>query len=437
MLVRFRHQEYGLSGDISKAYFQMHTGPVEKHVRRVLWRDGKVGTPWRMYGFRVVSMGDTPAACFMELTRKKTADKAGHIDPTAADKIKKDAFVDDISTGGRKAECERFKGFENPDTLVCNGTMPQILAEGGFDIKAMCMTGEQDGAALEKLGGTVLGMSWSTATDLMEVRFKVNISPHKRGKPTGPDLTVDTLDQLSTASITKRVCLRVVSSQYDPLGVACPLLITLKCQLKELYKMELAWDEELSGTMREKWINLFEMLVQCGGIRFGRSTRPENAVGKCILICYFDGADPAFCIAIYARWSLDDGTFSVYLMAAKARVAPMLGTSTPRMELEGATMDTRVALRIIHALVDDPPGQVIFVGDSQTILATGRETRVSSGNFLGTGLGNNLTILKGWNFWSSLIILSSGSMFLLTRMLLIKEPVFRVCLGSWGWILSG
>ena len=387
MLVRFRHQEYGLSGDISKAYFQMHTGPVERHVRRVLWRDGKVGTPWRMYGFRVVSMGDTPAACFMELTRKKTADKAGHIDPAAAVKIKKDAFVDDISTGGRKAECERFKGFENPETLVCNGTMPQILAEGGFDIKAMCMTGEQDGAALEKLGGTVLGMSWSTATDLMEVRFKVNISPHKRGKPTGPNLTVDTLDQLSTASITKRVCLRVVSSQYDPLGVASPLLIILKCQLKELYKLELAWDEELSGSLREKWINLFEMLVQCGGIKFRRSTRPENAVGKCILICYFDGADPAFCIAIYARWSLDDGTFSVYLVAAKARVAPMLGTSTPRMELEGATMDTRVALRIIHALVEDPPGRVIFVGDSQTILASRERDKGFFGEFFGNRIG--------------------------------------------------
>ena len=301
MLVRFRHHEYGLIGDISKAYFQMHTGPVERHVRRVIWRDGKVGTPWKMYGFKVVSMGDSPAACFMELTRKRTADKAGHIDPSASKKIKDDAFVDDISTGGMKAECERFKGVENPDTLVCNGTIPQILAEGGYDVKAMSITGEQDGAALEKLGGTVLGMGWSTATDLMEVRFKVNISPQKRGKPTGPNLKVDTLGDLATASVTRRVCLRIVSSQYDPLGMACPLLIILKCQLKELYKMELAWDEELSGSIRETWISLFEMLVLCGGIKFKRSTRPDNAVGKCILICYFDGADPAFCIAIYAR----------------------------------------------------------------------------------------------------------------------------------------
>ena len=69
MLVRFRHHECGLIGDISKAYYQMYTGPVEKHVRRVLWRDGKVGTPWRIFGLAAVSMGDSPAASFMELTR--------------------------------------------------------------------------------------------------------------------------------------------------------------------------------------------------------------------------------------------------------------------------------------------------------------------------------------------------------------------------------
>ena len=110
MLVRFRHQECGLCGDISKAYYQMHTGPVEKHVRRVLGRGGDIGTPWRIFGFKVVSMGDSPAACLMELTRNMTAERAKHVDPIASKKLKKDAFVDDIPTGGTNAECDRFKG---------------------------------------------------------------------------------------------------------------------------------------------------------------------------------------------------------------------------------------------------------------------------------------------------------------------------------------
>ena len=71
ILVRFRDQEAGLCGDIAKAYYQMFTGALEYHVKRVLWRSGEVGTPWKIYAFRVVSMGDTPAANFMEITKRK------------------------------------------------------------------------------------------------------------------------------------------------------------------------------------------------------------------------------------------------------------------------------------------------------------------------------------------------------------------------------
>ena len=72
----------------------------------------------------------------------------------------------------------------------------------------------------------------------------------------------------------------------------------------------------------------------------------------------------------------------------------MLGSSTPRMELEGATMDSRVALRIVHALVDDPPGQVMFVGDSQTILASRERDKVFLVSFLEIGLASSSTMWR-------------------------------------------
>ena len=107
-------------------------------------------------------------------------------------------------------------------------------------------------------------------------------------------LTVETLDKLVRSVISKRVCLRVTSSQYSPLGIACPLIIIMKVQLKELYKLGMDWDMPLEGGLRDIWVGLFEMLVKTGGISFKRATRPEDAVGRCMLICYWDGADPAF-----------------------------------------------------------------------------------------------------------------------------------------------
>ena len=147
--VRFRHVECGLSADISKAYYQMKTGSCEKHLRRVLWRHGEVGTPWKIYGFEVVSMGDCCAACFMELTKRGTCKMFKDIDPVAAKKTADDSFVDDVSTGGTKPECDRFKGSMDPETCICDGTIPQILAAGGFQVKAVAVSGEPDGLAWE------------------------------------------------------------------------------------------------------------------------------------------------------------------------------------------------------------------------------------------------------------------------------------------------
>ena len=204
---------------------------------------------------------------------------------------------------------------------------------------------------------------------------------------------METLHLLDTAVVTKRVCLRIASSQYDPLGIACPLLIILKCSLKELYKMDLSWDQELTGLLRDKWVNFFKMLVECGGIKFRRATRPENAVGKCWLVCFWDGADPAFGIAVYARWELDTGRVEVSLVVGKSRVAPMLGTSTPRMELEGATLVTKVVLRIVHGLLDDPPGRIMFL---RQFLPPGRGTKDYLGSFLEIELVKPLTMWRKW-----------------------------------------
>ena len=213
-------------------------------------------------------MGDIPAATFMELTKRKTADMAKQIDPVAAKKIKEDSFVDDLSTGGTREECLRFKGTEDPITLLCDGTFSRILGEGGFEIKAIALSGEKDGQALEKLGGAVFGFQYSNETDMLEVKFRVNISEHRRKKPTGPDLTLETLDELRDVVLTKRICLRIVSTQFDMLGIVSPLTIILKSKLKDLYKAGLDWDEPIQGDLRQVWVEMFETLVRTGSVKF-------------------------------------------------------------------------------------------------------------------------------------------------------------------------
>ena len=152
------------------------TRELEQHVRRVVWRYGKTGTQWRVFVFLTVSMGDRPAACLMEIGVKMTVMIFGHIDLVAGGRLNRDCFVDDISTGGTQAEVVMFKGTEDVVTMACDGTMPQIMSKTHLLLKAVAISGEEDGEKLKKLGCSVLGLGFSTQRDTLRVEFKVNIS---------------------------------------------------------------------------------------------------------------------------------------------------------------------------------------------------------------------------------------------------------------------
>ena len=73
VLNRWRMYEKAMCSDITKAYWSLQTGEVEKHVRRVVWRYGDPTQRWRIFAFCVVSFGDRPAATILEIAIKKTA----------------------------------------------------------------------------------------------------------------------------------------------------------------------------------------------------------------------------------------------------------------------------------------------------------------------------------------------------------------------------
>ena len=123
VLVRFRNYESVLTSDVSKAYHSMRTGLVEKHLRRVLWRDCDGEQWWRIYAYIVVSYGDRAAAALLEITIKRTVELFGEIDKEAAEKIRKDRFVDDVATGGTREQVKRFVGNTDHETLQCDGTV--------------------------------------------------------------------------------------------------------------------------------------------------------------------------------------------------------------------------------------------------------------------------------------------------------------------------
>ena len=99
ILIRYRNYLKSLNSDITKAYYQMHTGLVEKHVRRILWRNCDKTAKWKVYGYVVVAFGDVPAAVLLEICFRMTITMFGGVDLMAAHRLLEDHYVDDITTG--------------------------------------------------------------------------------------------------------------------------------------------------------------------------------------------------------------------------------------------------------------------------------------------------------------------------------------------------
>ena len=389
IMIRFRHYLRGLSSDVTKAYYQMMTGLVEKHVRRIVWRYGKKKSKWRIFGYLVVSFGDTPAAAFLEVCFRMIIRMFGTIDPLAANRLLEDHFVDDITSGGDLHEVRRFKGDEDPETLRCDGTMPQIMGEANWVLKAVAVSGEPDGQALAKLSGAVLGHDYSTEQDILSVKFRVNVSPRKRSNPTGPDITIETMDLLDQAVLTRRILLGVTNAQYDMLGICTPLLIKLRIGMRDLFIKEqgLEWDSPLPDKLRSMWVVHMKELVLAGEVKFSRCVRPEGKVEQFWLVVFFDGSDQAFAAAVFCMWIMADGEIVIRLLCSKARVTPLLRISTPRSELCGAVLAMRLTWTAVQALESSElPSKILIGGDSETVLAA----REKAGGALGEYFGNRV-----------------------------------------------
>ena len=379
IMLRFRCHESGLVFDLTKAYNCLKTGPVERHLRRFIWRFSK-DDPWMDFAFDCVAFGDCPAANCLEVGRDMTAEAGREIDPVAADKIINDSYVDDGVTGGSKAEVERMKGARLGQGSY-SGTLGQILSLGKLRMKVVVTTGEQDTELTKLIGDKVLGYNWNTVSDSMSVSLPVNITKKKTKKlRSGPDLTVESLGLLREVKLSKRLCLGITSGFLDFLGIACPFTLRFKLLMKQVFEdkdLQLSWDDELPKQNLAPWIELITETVMSDSICFPRTTRPSSAIGNPWLVPFGDGAFPAFSAAVYVRWEVScshvdssacNGDFTSSLLCAKAKVTPRSGFTIPRGELSGCVLQSRLALTTVKAFQTEEklrPVGVTMLSDSR------------------------------------------------------------------------
>ena len=93
----------------------------------------------------------------------------------------------------------------------------------------MIASGDTDSELIGLMGEKLLGHVWNPTEDKLIFKLVVNLSATKRkGQKLDRDLTAADISRLPNMTLTKRILLGLVMSQYDPMGLMSPILIILK-----------------------------------------------------------------------------------------------------------------------------------------------------------------------------------------------------------------
>ena len=79
----------------------------------------------------------------------------------------------------------------------------------------------------------------------------------------------------------------------------------------------------MPADLQKHYKYLIRLVVEAGDLEFRRCTKPDDAVGRCVLVVFWDGADEAFSAVIYIRWKKSSGGYHVSILVAKVKVSGM------------------------------------------------------------------------------------------------------------------
>lgn len=387
--LRWRCYPVAVVCDMSKMYQSVRTTKMEKHLRRVLYRDMDPTKKIRTYGINTVTFGDSPAGTIAGTAVYETARLYEDVHPEAAKKIREDSYVDDVATGSEN---------HNEAQDLKNG-IEQILQRGGFKIKEFVTSGDSSDKGLALLGSDgmerVLGIIWNPENDMLRVKVRINLSKKYRQRRIDKDLDLNEISNITNMKVTRRLLLSITNSCYDVFGMLGPITISLKIGLRRINGS--SWDEDQPEDVKKQWVTALTKLKKAESITFKRCLKPNSATGSPILIICSDGSESAMCSTAHIRWDTEDGSVQCRLWSAKTRVTPIRKITIPSSELISMVMGVRLAESIKKSTIWKFE-RIYHMTDSKCSLATLSKENSALGEFSGNRVAEILdsTEINQW-----------------------------------------
>ena len=192
-------------------------------------------------------------------------------------------------------------------------------------------------------------------------------------------------------TVTIRRILSVISSVYDPLGIAGPYILGGKLMLQELIAAKIGWDEMIPASQELNWTRWLEDPPKLEALEVERSLKPEGfgTVVSCQLHHFSDASTVGYGAVSYLRLMNDRNQIHCAIIMAKSRVAPLKKMTVPRLDLAAATVAARLNA-VVRKELKMPIDQTTFWTDSTTVL---RYLRNETARFQ-VYVANRLAIIK-------------------------------------------
>ena len=169
--------------------------------------------------------------------------------------------------------------------------------------------------------------------------------------------------------LTKRGLLSFISSIYDLVGIISPLMLKPKLIIQELWRRNLAWDEQLPEDIKQRWIAWKRNIPSLAKIKIPRWYGfTATDMVQLELHVFFDASQCAYGAVVYIRYILNKSvTFNFVL--GKSRLAPIKKSSMsiPKLELQAAVIAVRLKTMVMEE-INLEIKKVFFWCDSKTVL---------------------------------------------------------------------
>ena len=145
--------------------------------------------------------------------------------------------------------------------------------------------------------------------------------------------------ELKDKSCTRRGILSTISSVYDPLGIASPVILVGKQILQDMCCDSIGWDDRVSDETYYRWQKWRSELPLIGNLKMNRCFKPSG-FGEPVKVqvhSFSDASEKGLKEVSYLHLINASGQIHVSFFTAKVCIAPIKAMSIPPLGSHGGS----------------------------------------------------------------------------------------------------